>query len=113
MDNASSGGIIVPVDAETGICVKEGVDERGNHYVLHPNTGVALPGFRVPRWEEAVSLAKELAHVVKGNHYVGWDLALTEEGWVMVEGNPRGQFIMQIATKQGVKDEIEAYMSQI
>ncbi len=113
VDNASSGGVLVAVDADTGICCKEGVDELGGRYLCHPNTGVTLPGFQIPRWDEAKALAIELAGVVEGNHYIGWDLALTDNGWVMVEGNPRGQFIMQIATKQGIKEELEAYIAQM
>ena len=61
----------------------------------------------------AVALAKELAGVIGTNHYVGWDLALTDKGWVMVEGNPRGQFIMQIATRKGIKAELEQYIAQM
>ena len=113
VDNASSGGIICPVDVATGICYKEGVDERGNRYIHHPDTNAVLPGFQIPQWGEAIKLAKKLAHIVKGNHYVGWDLALTDDGWVMVEGNPRGQFIMQVATQQGVKEELEVFISKM
>lgn len=113
VDNAAQGGVFVAVDAETGICSTVGVDEFGNKYISHPDTGVILPGFRIPRWDEAVALAKQLARVVETNNYVGWDLALTDDGWVMVEGNPRGQFVIQIAIGKGVKKEIEDYISQM
>lgn len=113
VDNATSGGIIVAVDADTGICTRVGVDEQGNSFIRHPDTGVVLPGFQIPRWDEAVALVNELAHVVQTNNYVGWDLALTDQGWVMVEGNPRGQMLMQIATPKGMKEEIEAYIAQM
>lgn len=113
VDNAASGGVFIAVDAATGICNTEGVDEFGNRYLRHPDTGVVLPGFQIPRWEEAVALANQLAQVVESNHYVGWDLALTDDGWIMVEGNPRGQFVIQIATRKGVKDEINGYIAQM
>lgn len=113
VDNAASGGVFVAVDADTGICCTEGVDELGGRYICHPNTRVTLPGFQIPCWDEAKALVTELAGVVEGNHYVGWDLALTDNGWVMVEGNPRGQFVVQIATKQGIKEELEAYIAQM
>ena len=113
VDNASSGGILVGVDATTGICLKHGVDEAGHAYIRHPDTQIVLPGFQIPRWEEAIATVTELAHVIETNHYVGWDMALTNQGWVMVEGNPRGQFIMQIATQRGIKEELESYISQM
>lgn len=113
VDNAAQGGIFMAVDASTGICVGEGVDEFGNRYLRHTDTNVILPGFQIPKWEEAVATVTELAQIVEGNHYVGWDMALTDNGWVMVEGNPRGQFVIQIATQKGVKKEIEEYISQM
>lgn len=113
VDNAARGGIFVAVDAETGICVGEGVDEFGNRYMIHPETKIVLPGFQIPRWDEAVRFVTELSNVVEDNHYTGWDIALTDEGWTMVEGNPRGQFVIQIATREGVKEEIENYIRQM
>lgn len=113
VDNASSGGIIAALDAQTGIVIAKGMDEKGNHYIKHPVSGVVYPGFRIPKWEEAVALVTELAHVVETNNYVGWDIALTKDGWVMVEGNPRGQWLAQYATAKGLKKELEAYISQM
>ncbi|MBQ9953607.1 MAG: hypothetical protein IJO92_04700 [Clostridia bacterium] len=113
VDNAASGGVFVAVDADTGICSSEGVDELGNRYLRHPDTGIVLPGFRIPRWDEAVALVKELAEIIEGNRYVGWDLALTEDGWKMIEGNPCGQFVIQIATQKGIKKEIEDYIARM
>lgn len=113
VDNASSGGIIAPVDAQTGIVTGCAKDEKGNCYIRHPNSKVVYPGFQVPRWQEAVSFVTELAYVVETNHYVGWDLALTQDGWVMVEGNPRGQWLFQYATAKGLKQELEDYIRQM
>ena len=37
-------------------------------------------------------------------HCVGWDLALTKKGWVLVEGNARPQCVtVQTVTKKGYK----------
>ena len=113
VDNAAQGGIIVAVDAATGICLEKGVDESGNRYLRHNDTNVVLPGFQIPKWDEAVAMVTELAHVVEGNKYIGWDMALTDNGWVMVEGNPRGQLLIQIASQKGIKHELEEYISQM
>lgn len=113
VDNASSGGILCPVDPDTGICLGPGKTETGQQYMRHPVTNTIYPGFCVPRWEEAVTLVTELAYVLETNHYVGWDLALTDEGWVMVEGNPRGQLLTQYATQKGIRKKLEQYISQM
>jgi len=106
VDNAGSGGIICALDSETGK-VTVARDEYGNNYDVHPDTGIRLIGFQVPHWEEAVNTAKKLAQVIPSNRYTGWDLALTGNGWSMVEGNARGQFVWQYATLQGCRTEID------
>jgi hypothetical protein len=100
VDNAGAGGVFGTINIETGIIEAVG-DEYGNSYDVHPDTGEQLVGFKIPRWEEAKELAMELATVVKGNRYAGWDLALSPEGWVMIEGNARGQFVWQMPSQKG------------
>ena len=106
IDNAGAGGVFANVEPSTGICFTAGVDEVGQEYLRHPDTGKVIPGFQIPKWEEALALARKLARLVEGARYVGWDLALTPSGWVVVEGNSRGQFVMQIADKRGRMREL-------
>ncbi len=113
VDNAASGGVLTPVDPELGVCTMCGIDENGNRYLKHPKSGIVFPGFQIPRWNEAVTLVKELAEVLPTNHYVGWDIALTEDGWVMVEGNPRGQLVAQYAKREGIRHTLENYIGQM
>ena len=109
VDNAGAGGIICALDVEEGSIIAA-ADEHGNRYDKHPDTGEMLIGFKVPRWDEAKQMAVELAAVVPDNRYAGWDLALTENGWVLVEANARGQFVTQIATKKGFRKELESIL---
>jgi hypothetical protein len=112
VDNAGAGGIFGTIDIEAGTVIAV-ADELGNDYTNHPDTGAQIVGFVIPHWEEAKTLAKELATVVKGNRYAGWDLALTEHGWIMVEGNARGQFVWQIPTQKGFLDEAKAILNRL
>ena len=112
VDNAGAGGIICAVDAETGLVVGA-ADELGIHYTVHPETGAPRIGFQIPEWEAAVKLARELAMVIPTNRYTGWDLALTDKGWVLIEGNARGQFVCQIPLKHGFRQEIEGYLKEM
>ena len=105
VDNAGAGGIFVSIDPELGICYYPGVDEFGNTYITHPNTGIIIPGFKVPKYEQAIHLVKNAAKLTT-NCYVGWDLAHTKNGWVIVEGNDCAQFIMQYCDKIGRLDEL-------
>ena len=111
VDNAGAGGIMGLVDIKTG-CVFAASDERCNCYTKHPDTNLDIVGFRIPMWEEALVFVKKLADVIPNVRYVGWDIALTEKGWVLIEGNEKGQFLWQIPTKEGFRDEFEAICKQ-
>lgn len=113
VDNGGSGGLLCAIDKATGK-VAATIDEDGNRYDIHPDTGLPLIGFQIPRWNEALNLAKELAQVVPSNRFTGWDLALTESGWIMVEGNARGQFVgWQIPYQRGFRREMEGYLKEL
>lgn len=112
VDNAGAGGVFGTIDIKTGTIIAVG-DEYGNSYEKHPDTNIEMVGFTIPRWEEAVAMAKELATVVDGNRYSGWDLALTDNGWIMIEGNARGQFVWQIPTQKGFLDEANAILRRL
>lgn len=106
VDNAGSGGIGCNIDIQSGSIVCAG-DENGIDYTHHPDTNIKLIGFNIPKWGEAMQTAKELAKMVPDVKYVGWDLALTENGWVMIEGNEDGQFLFQYFSHKGVAKEIK------
>lgn len=111
-DNAGSGGIICAIDVETGTIFAT-ADEFGKTYDVHPDTGIPLIGFTIPRWEEAKNMVKTMALIVPSNRYCSWDMALTSSGWEMVEVNAKGQFVWQYATKSGFREEIEDIMREI
>lgn len=113
-DNATSGGIFALIDENTGIVCSEARDEKDHCFEVHPDTSVKFKGFQIPNWEQLVKLAEEVAMVVKDNHYVGWDFAHTDNGWVIVEGNPRGQIIMmQLFFERGFKQELLTYADNL
>ena len=105
VDNAGNGGIFTSCNPKSGEVLSV-VDELGNNYLKHPDTGFPLIGFKVPCWNEAYQTANQLALCNPEIHYAGWDLALTSNGWVLIEGNPRAQFIFQISEQKGFRKEL-------
>lgn len=87
VDNISSGGMYAPVWEEGKIAKPAFCDATGAYYEKHPSTKVPFVDFKVPCYEEAVELVKRAAHVVPEVQYVGWDVAISETGPVLVEGN--------------------------
>ncbi len=112
VDNAGAGGIFSLIDEESGI-IFSAVDENGNSYIMHPDTGKQLIGYRIPHWETVKEFAKKLAQVVPDNRYTGWDIALTDKGCVMVEGNVWAQFVHQIPLKKGFREELEEILREM
>lgn len=108
VDNAGAGGILASVDSVNGKIISDGFSEVGEIYKYHPNTNIIIKGNCMPEWNKAIELVKNLAMVVPEQIYVGWDLAYTDTGWIMIEGNSWGQFICpQIALKKGIRPIIE------
>lgn len=55
----------------------------------HPRTGQSFTNFHVPFWKEALALAKQAALLFLPLRSIGWDIAITPQGPVLVEGNCR------------------------
>ncbi|MBR5930456.1 MAG: hypothetical protein IKZ95_00350, partial [Lachnospiraceae bacterium] len=87
VDNASSGGIYAVVDTETGIIKSAARSYKGECYLIHPTTGEQIIGRHIPRWDELNQLLEEIVRIVPEQKQVGWDFALSTQGWIMVEGN--------------------------
>ena len=112
VDNGGAGGLIASIDLDTGIVTTPGRTETGFSAIIHPDTSAQIIGMKIPRWEEACHLAALLATIVPEQPYVGWDLALTDDGWVMVEGNHAGQFILpQLTTRRGIRPLLSPYFN--
>jgi len=87
VDNFNSGGMVAPVDENTGIVKDKAIDKNKNLYAVHPYTGTAIQGFAFPDWEEAMEMVRKAAQVVPQMGYLGWDVAFTPNGPCLVEGN--------------------------
>lgn len=112
VDNAGSGGIFCPVDAETGV-VYAARDKHGVSYETHPESGVPIIGFQIPRWDEAKEFVRKAAQVVPSIRIIGWDVALSQDGWVLIEANRAGEWLTQEATRTGLRTKITPILREI
>ena len=87
IDNIGSGGFYAPID-ENGIIFKPGFTEQDGVHEYHPYTNTKFVGFEIPCYKEAVELIKKVALLTPEVRYCGWDVAITKNGPVLIEGNP-------------------------
>ena len=105
--SAAQDGFAAEVDVKTGVVITDGYQEDGHVFEVHPNTGVRIKGFKIPRWNEMLTMVDELMEQLPEYGYVGWDLVLTGNGWVVMEGNYSGNFSFQMINGRGFKREFE------
>ncbi len=107
--NAAAGSIMALIDPKTGIIKDKGIPESGELFEVHPDTGVRIEGFQIPKWDELIEMATDLMlNVMPDIRYVGWDMALSKKGWCVVEGNWAGEFVGdQLGNGKGLKKEFE------
>ncbi len=88
-DNWHAGGISAAVDKQTGI-IGEGMvrpEFGGTTHTAHPGTGLTFAGETVPFWEETCELLEKAARLTPFTYTVGWDVAATPTGPVLIEAN--------------------------
>ena len=87
VDNLGSGGLLAGVDIRTGQVFTPGTDDTGRCFEKHPDTGAVIRGFQVPNWQALLQFTGKVAKHYP-LHYVGWDIAICENGFQIIEVNP-------------------------
>ena len=105
--SAALDGFDAEIDPKTGIVITDGYQEDGSVYEIHPNSGIRINGFQIPKWDEMVALVDELMEALPEFGYIGWDLVLTPKGWCVMEGNYWGDFTFQLINGRGYRKEFE------
>ena len=92
VDNYAMGGLIYEVDIDTGIIITHGKTQDGDIHLIHPGTDTIMLGYRLPHWDKVVSLCKQAAEKIPQVAFIGWDVAITEDGPQMIEGNNSSEY---------------------
>jgi hypothetical protein len=88
--NFSTGALGAPVDGTSGVLGKARYKQLSRvmeSYENHPSTGRLIAGFKLPDWDEAVNLAVAAHESFPCIAFVGWDVAFTNYGPILIEGN--------------------------
>lgn len=90
VDNAAAGGIMVGIKKD-GSLRKWGLIKPGHGKELrlskHPDSGVVFEEFNINDYAIAEKIVKDAHRLFYNVHSIGWDVAFTEGGPVILEGN--------------------------
>jgi len=90
--NFSRGAVAASIDlasGELGAAQSRDIAEllRGVAYDRHPETGGRIAGARLPNWDETIKVVLSAHEQFSEFQSIGWDVAITEQGPVLIEGN--------------------------
>ena len=114
VDNFSSGGMVVAIDTEKGCLKGDAIDKVSNTYATHPTTGVVFDGFPIPCFDQIADLVLETARLEDKILVIGWDVAISPDGPVLIEGNRRPGFgLSQVLDDRGRMDIINDVLTDL
>lgn len=108
-----SNNLIVPINIDTGELKQAWGSLRSDwpqmiQYASHPDTGKQIEGVILPFWHEICELALRAQKSVPLLPTIGWDIALTDDGVLIVEANTAyGVAAFQLFEGRGLKSEFE------
>lgn len=113
IDNFHAKGMAVNIDINTGKLVGNAIDKDLNEYEEHPFTHVKFDGFQIPCFEEAKKMVLEASLRSDKILVVGWDVAISDRGPVIIEGNRRPGFDIVQVLSGGRMDIINDVLSSV
>lgn len=117
VDNCSAGGIAASISLDTGRLSNAVSMTVGSPVIArHPDTGTAITGFQVPFWSKVVEVALRGHRNFGEFAFLGWDIAITAEGPVIVECNTNwGAWIAQVPQGRYLGDTqfVDCYMKHL
>jgi hypothetical protein len=109
------GNLLAEIDIDRGEVrrVTSGTGLATRLHERHPDSGVDLIGFEHPHWAGLLAVALEGARVMQHVPLIGWDIAATDDGPVIVEMNESPDlFLVQFADRRGIRDAaFEAFLA--
>jgi len=111
VDNWAKGGVFVGLDMDNGRLKETGFlkPQYGTSVKEHPDSKIKFSGYQIPFYKEAVEMAIKLHKYLYRCHSVGWDIAITENGPMFIEGNGWWEISLLQAVHGGLKKQIEKY----
>lgn len=110
VDNWGAGGLIIGVDLVNRCLRGRGLYKPGTGGSVshHPDTGVLFDGYSLPELEEAVAMVTRFHSDLSSIHSVGWDIAMTATGPLIIEANDHWNIAIHLLVDPGFIERFEA-----
>lgn len=111
VDNLHSNGVCAHLDKNSGIIDGLCINNDMEQFLFHPISNIVLVGFQVPNWKKIIRTVQEAASKISDVSYIGWDVAVLQDGVAIIEGNhDPGHDVVQMIAQNGIYQEIRALM---
>lgn len=109
-DSWQHGSIYVGIDVENtclkGVGITSVQDKREGTMTKHPDSGILFKGYKIPYLKEAITLCIEAHRLFYFSFIIGWDVAITDDGPLILEANERPGMNVAQALDGGMKKRI-------
>lgn len=113
VDNTHQGGVSAQINVVDGTVETDGANTSGERFSNHPDSGIAIKGFKIPQWDAIVETCCEAAKLT-GNPITGWDVVVNSDREVeLIEANYGPDMdMMQTRYKKGAKKRIYSLIKE-
>ncbi len=94
VDNYHQGGCCYEVDVESGRICSFGISAKEGKTLFHPGTDICMMGYEIPNWKHVIDGCIKAHSLLPECRYISWDVAITEDGIELIEGNHNGDYDM-------------------
>ena len=103
VDHLSYGAIGSWVDLESGALSPGRSRHHFGYTSVIPGTDKTFVGFKLPHWSQVKEIALRAASVLPWARAIGWDIAISNRGPILIEGNPQwSTSLLQIPAPRGL-----------
>lgn len=111
VDNYAHGGCVYELDSKSGRIISPSLMKTGEEVYVHPGSDIFMLGRQMPNWDQVISGVKEAHKLLPGCRFIGWDVAVTENGIELIEGNHNPDYeLFEFFGSKGWYQRIKKYI---
>ncbi len=111
VDNIAKGNMYVPINKHTGMLTNVAYSNKEPiFHLFHPETKVKFEGVKIPYFKEAIDICKKLHLHLPYFFILGWDVAFTPKGPIIIESNNIHKITIEQMWEGGLKKQFDGYI---